>query len=212
MIKSKLLLFTVLVLVLLSTACGSGRTEPVLFSDDFSDNTSGWDQIQNEVGTAGYEQGSYRIFINKTSDFLIAGLSQDLSGDVSIEVTARKVDGPDDNYFGVVCHYQDPDNYYLMLISSSGRSAIAMMLDGEFGLISPGLQPLIMEGIKLGSATNHIQADCVGEQMTLYANGKQVSVAYDHHLSGGKVGLVAAAGQVVGGVDIRFDDFRVYQP
>jgi hypothetical protein len=212
MVRSKFLPVATLVLALVSSACASGRAEPVLFSDNFSNSASGWDQIQNEVGTAGYEQGSFRIFINDTNDFLIAGLSQDLGNDVSVEVNAHKAGGPDDNYYGVVCHYQDPDNYYLLLVSSSGRSAIAMMLEGEFGLISPGLQPLVMEGIKLGAATNRIRADCVGDQMTLYANGRQVSLAYDHHLTGGKVGLVAASGQVVGGVDIRFDNFRVYQP
>jgi hypothetical protein len=48
--------------------------------------------------------------------------------------------------------------------------------------------------------------------MTLYANGKQVSLAYDSSFTGGGVGLVAATGKIADNLDILFDNFRVYQP
>jgi hypothetical protein len=212
MSKSKLLLALILVLATLASACSSERTGTLLFSDDFSQTTSGWDQIQNDTGSTEYADGSFHIKLNHSNDFLIANIGQTFDGDVSVEVDARKIDGSNDNYFGIVCHYLDEDNFYLLMITSGGYSAIAMMLDGEFGLISPGLAPLPMEGIKLDSANNHLRADCAGEQMTLYANGKQVSVAYDDSITGGRVGLVAATGPIASKLDILFDDFQVYQP
>jgi hypothetical protein len=202
----------VLSLALLAQACAARRAEPVLLSDDFSETTSGWTRIADAAGSADYLAGSYHIVVNGPSDFVLALNPQVFGGDVSIEVDARKTDGTNDNYFGVVCHYQDPDNYYMLLITSGGSSAIGMMKDGEFGLISPGLTPIRMEGIKPNGATNHIRADCVGEQMTLFANGKQVSLAYDSSFTGGQVGLVAATGRIASKLDIRFDTFRVYQP
>jgi len=205
-------LAVILALGLLASACGSQRTEPVLLSDDFSETGSGWEQIENETGSANYVDGSFHILLNHPNDYLLSNYGQPFDGDVSVEVDARKIEGTNDNYFGVVCRYQDADNFYMLLITSRGRSAIGMMRDGEFGLISPGLEPLEMEGIKLDSATNHIRADCVGDQLTLYANGKQVSLAYDSSFVGGLVGLVAANGQIASKLDIRFDDFRVYQP
>ncbi len=198
-------------LALIVSACSSRPTEPALFSDDFSQTTSGWDLIQNETGSADYADGSFHIRLNGPNEFLISNHSQSFEGDLSIEVDARKIDGTNDNYFGVICRYQDPDNYYLLMITSGGSSVIGMMKDGEFGLISPGLAPLQMEGIKLDTATNHIRADCIGEQLTLFANGKQVSLAYDSSFVGGSIGLVAATGRIADNLDIRFDDFRVYQ-
>jgi hypothetical protein len=212
MSKRKLLMAVILVLATLASACDSQRTGTLLFSDDFTQTTSGWDRLQNDVGSADYADGSYHIMVNNPQDFVIAVNSQVFDGDVSVEVDARKIDGTNDNYFGVVCHYQDPDNYYMLMITSGGSSAIGMMKDGEFGLISPGLVPLQMEGIKLDDATNHIRADCVGEQMTLFANGKQISLAYDSSFIGGRVGLVSATGQIASKLDIRFDNFQVYQP
>ncbi len=125
---------------------------------------------------------------------------------------ARKIGGSDDNYIGILCHYQNPDNYYVLMVTSDGYSGIAMRKDGQDTLISPGLKFLKMDGIKKGSATNHIRADCIGEALTLYANGKQVSLAYDKSLTGGDTGLAVRSGRLEGGVDIRFNNFSVASP
>jgi len=215
MSKKKVLLTAILILVTLASACNSAqRAEPLLYTDDFSDNTSGWTQSQDVTGTMSYLDGSYQIFVNRINTLLLATPGQKFQGDVSIEVDAHKAVGPDDNYYGVLCRYQDPDNYYLLLISSDGYAGIAMRKAGVFSLISPGLKFLKMNGIRLGSGTNHIRADCIGDTMTLYANGTQVNTAVDveNSFSSGQVGLAARSGSLAAGVDIRFDNFRVYQP
>lgn len=40
-----------------------------------------------------------------------ANQSRSFPGDVRIEVDAAKIGGPDDNDFGVICRYQDIDNF-----------------------------------------------------------------------------------------------------
>ncbi|MGB8214353.1 MAG: hypothetical protein WCE68_12425 [Anaerolineales bacterium] len=190
-------------------------TKNALFFDDFSQSSSGWTQLKNDSGSIEYANNHYIILVNKPSTLLLATPGKSFPGDVSIEVDASKIGGSDDNYIGVLCHYQNPDNYYMLIITSDGYSGIAMRKDGQDTLISPGLNFLKMQGIKTGNTTNHIRADCVGEKLTLYANGKQVSLAYDHSLTGGQAGLALRTGNLEGIAEVQFDNFivnKVAQP
>ena len=87
-----------------------------------------------------------------------------------------------------------------------------MNKNGALQMISPGANWLKMDGIKKGSATNHIRVDCIGDSLTMFDNGKQVSDSYDHSFVGGDVGLVARSSRLEGGVDIQFDNFIVIKP
>ena len=207
------LISLMLILVTALYACDRKSVKQnTLFFDDFSKSGSGWTQFKNDQGTLEYVNNYYRMFVNKPSTLLLATPGKSFPGDVSIEVDASKIGGSDDNYIGVLCHYQNPDNYYILIVTSDGYSGIAMRKGGKDALISPGLKFLKMQGIKKGKATNHIRADCVGEALTLYANGKQVSLAYDKSLTGGDVGLAVRSGKLEGGMDIRFDNFAVSSP
>lgn len=206
----------VLILSTLLGACGVAPATPdtqnALYFDDFSQSSSGWTQLSNDSGSIGYIKGQYQITIKKTATLFLATPGKSFPGDVSVGVEARKIDGSDDNYFGILCHYQDPDNYYMLMITSDGYAGIAMRKGGEDVLISPGLKFLKMEGIKTGDKTNLIQADCVGETLTLYANGVQVSLAYNSDLVGGDVGLAVRSSTVPGSVTVQFDNFIVKPP
>lgn len=193
----------------------SGRpdTKNALFFDDFSQaNNSSWTRLQDATGSMGYQNNHFHINVNSINTMLIATAGKKFQDDVSIEVDARKIGGSDNNYFGVVCRYQNPDNYYMFLITSDGLSGILMNKNGVLTMISPGGDWLKMAGIKPGSVTNHIRVDCIGEKLTLYANGKQVSLSYDHSITGSDAGLVARSSRLEGGVDIQFDNFIVNKP
>jgi len=187
-------------------------TREILFRDDFSQSSSGWTQMKDDNGVIEYGNNDYHILVNQPGTLLIANPGKSFRGDVSIEVDVHKIGGSDDNYIGILCHYQDPDNYYLLMLTSDGYSGIARRKDGQDSLISPGLKFLKMDGIKKGNAINHIRADCIGEALMLYANGQQVSLAYDHSLTGGETGLAVRSGKLAGGVDSLFDNFTVYRP
>lgn len=215
--KRIILLITAVLIAVSMTACNgkpAGGTAPAgaLYFDNFSSASSGWTRIQNDQGTSDYANGYFHILINKAATLLIANPGKSFDGDVSIQVDAKKIGGSDDNFFGVVCHYHDPDNYYLFMITSDGFAGIAMRKGGVDKLISPGLKFLKMDGIKKGKATNHIQADCIGEKLVLYANGKQVNAAFDQSLTGGDVGVAVRSGSLEGGTDISFDNFMVLKP
>jgi hypothetical protein len=196
------------------TACnGSAQTSAPansIYFDNFSNAASGWTRTQNETGLSDYAKGYFHIQVNTKSSQIIANPGKTFDGDISIEVDARKLDGSDDNYIGVICRYQDPDNYYLFMITSDGYTAIAMRKAGVDSLISPALKFLKIDGIKSGKRTNHLRVDCIGEKLVLYANGKQINQAYDSSITGKGVGLAVRSSKLEGGSDISFDNFTVF--
>jgi len=181
----------------------------VLFQDDFSLDSSGWDRYQDSTSSAGYESGQYRITVTVPQTDAWANPRLQFQ-DVRIEVEASKLGGPDDNVFGVLCRYQDPRNFYFLLISSDGYVGVGAYKDGRRKLLSnDSLLP--SPAVIQGAATNFLRADCIGYKLDLYVNSFLVSQAQAAEWMEGDVGLLAGTyGQ--GGTDIGFDNFTVTQP
>lgn len=181
----------------------------VLFQDDFSRSMSGWDRYHDDVYSADYAQGGYRIqvFAPQTDAWANPGLSL---SDVRIEFDATKQSGPDDNTFGVLCRYRDARNFYFFLISSDGYTGIGISIDGRRMLLS-GDTMYPSGAVLLGNSTNHIRADCIGFQLALYVNGILVAQAQSSQWGAGDVGLTAGSYDQVG-VDVLFSNFTVIQP
>jgi hypothetical protein len=195
-------------------ACGMGGqadpvTNDVLFQDDFSDASSGWDRVDLPDGITDYSDGVYRIFVNteNTDYWANPGLSFE---DTIIEVEATKVGGPDDNDFGLICRHQNTENFYMFLVSSDGFFGILRVIDGEQELL--GMDEMdYSESIHTGNVMNVIRADCIGSSLTLYANNSQLISVEDTSLEAGDVGLLAGTFDTLG-TDIHFDNFVVRKP
>ena len=210
----------VLVLMLTSLACQAVTgpsaedqatlpTGEVLFKDDFSNPDSGWGQVVAENGVTDYVNGAYRIFVNETNTDTWANPELTF-GDVHIEVEATKTGGPDDNDFGVMCRYQNPNQYYFFIISSDGYFGIGKVNNEQQELLgADSLQP--SEIIRQGFATNQIQADCIGDELRLTVNGEKLFAVSDADISTGDVGLIAGTFDDPG-TDIYFDNFLVLKP
>jgi hypothetical protein len=181
----------------------------VLFQDDFSRPSSGWDRTQDRAYHSDYTDGVYRIEIHQPATTAWSNPGLDF-GDVQIEVDSVRSAGPDDNAFGVVCRYQDPANYYFFLISSDGFAGIGARRLGSTVLLT-GDAMLPSEAILLGSAANHIRVDCVGTRLALLVNGAPVAEAEASDWARGDVGLIASSYAQAGAV-IDFDNFTVVAP
>jgi hypothetical protein len=181
----------------------------VLFADDFSSTDSGWDRHSDEQVVTDYAQGGYRIWVNETQSDVWAnpGISVD---DAVIEVDATTTAGPLDNDLGVLCRYQDADNFYMFEISSDGFAIIAKYSAGEWtGLTGDGMQPT--DAIVQGKTTNHLRVECVGSSLRLYVNSTLVAEVSDDTFASGSVGLIAGTFDEPG-TDILFDNFKVLRP
>jgi hypothetical protein len=181
----------------------------VLFSDAFSDPNSGWDRVQREEGITDYDRGTYRILVNQPQHDYWANPGRSF-GDVRVDVDATKAGGPDDNDFGVICRYQDAQNFYAFLVSSDGFYGILKYSDGgSEALGTDGMAA--SDAIRQGKATNQLRVECVGDELRLFANGELVHSVTDSSFGAGDVGLIAGTYDT-SGTDIRFDNFVVYQP
>jgi len=189
---------------------GTSNVAPgVLFQDDFSDTSSGWDHFDDGEVITEYVDGAYQIIINieNTDVWSNPGLSFE---DTVVEVDATKQDGPDDNDFGIICRYQDPSNFYYFLISSDGFYTIAKWGGGEQVLISSDNMEY-SDIINQGYASNKIRADCIGNRLVLWVNDQILVEATDTAFTTGDVGLIAGTFGTPG-TDIIFDDFMVREP
>jgi hypothetical protein len=193
---------------------GEATVEPVddvFFQDDFSNEASGWPKVRTDEGITDYEDGVYRIFVNLDNQDYFGTPGLALQGDIRVDVDVTKVAGSDDNDFGVLCGYQDNNNFYQFLISSDGYVGILKVVDGSMQSIAA--ETLIEHSaVNMGNAYNHIKADCIGDTLTLYVNGQQVSIAQDTTFMGsGDVGVFAGTYDTPG-TDIHFDNFAVSTP
>jgi hypothetical protein len=202
-------------LALASLACraflGNGVAQPgeVLFQDDFSNPSSGWNRASTEVGETDYADGMYRIFVNQT--YMDVWSKPGLAfTDVRIEVDAIKVSGDRDNRFGVICRAIQPGSFYTFIISSDGYYGIGRINGEEFTLIGmDAMQP--SDAIHQGSAYNRIRADCIADRLALYVNERKLAEVSDDQFKSGDVGLIAGTYDIAG-TDVRFDNYTVYQP
>ena len=205
-----------LLLVLLLTACHSAwitnlavASGQVLYKDDFSDPTSGWPRLAGSNGMTDYVDGSYRILVLVPGYNLWAQPGQ-YFGEVQVEADATVLNGPAINRVGLVCRYQDQQDYSFFIISSDGYYAIGKTVKGVTSLL--GQDSMAHTSVILpGAGPNHLRFDCTSTTLAGYVNGQALALINDADSSGGDVGLIAGT-FLTPGVDVSFDDFMVTKP
>lgn len=188
-----------------STPIASGA---LIFEDDFSDPSTGWDRQAAAGGMMDYSSGAYRMLVSAAQINFWSTAKKDLT-DVRIEVDEGKLGGPDENRVGLICRYSGGD-YYFFIVTHDGFYGIGIFKDGETALLGQSeMQTHAI--INRGTNINHLRADCVGDALTFYVNGERVAKVHDSTLTHGDVGLLTGAFSRPG-VDMIFDNFVAIQP
>lgn len=187
----------------------SGESASVLFSDDFSDTSTGWEQGDYDTGSVGYESGVYSV-VSTGDGETMWGIGNRNFGDVIIEVQATQVDAPanDNNDYGVMCRVQDNNEGYFLLISGDGFYSILLRAEGSF---TPLVDWASSEAFNLGNATNQIQATCDGDSLTLTVNGNELASTTDSTFSSGDIALTATSYEAAS-TEVHFDNLEVRAP
>ena len=220
--SSKVRVYAICLLFLLPACGGNIKNEQVdafsnesadstdlLFSDDFSNESSGWDRISNTDGLTNYVNDQYHIHVNRPDYDVFANPYRSFT-DVRIEVDATDVGKVADNNFGLICRYADRNDFYAGLISSDGHYGIFKIKGGGYTLL--GMDSMPISPIILPAAEkNLIRLDCIGSTLTLFVNGIQLDARQDTDFGSGDVGLLAGS-YGTAGVEIAFDNFKVYSP
>lgn len=182
----------------------------VLYQDDFSDSSSGWENFHDpEKGTMDYFDSFYRVQVLGEFQMLTTGPGLDFA-DVKLASDMLKVVGTSNDIFGLVCRMEDQDNYYYFVISSDGYYGIGKVIDGVQTMLgATGMLP--SEIISKGMAKNHLQADCIDENLVLSINGQELVSTEDGEIGTGDVGIIVGTMQDSENV-VLFDNFSVINP
>jgi hypothetical protein len=185
-------------------------TSVVLFSDNFDTGRGNWSLISSNLGSRiAYEHKGLRVTINEINYGYWTSPGKQF-GDMRVAVSASRLGGPNDNYFGVICRFQLPDSFYGFLVSSDGYYGIIKVTGGQFQILDSQSMEY-SEVIVKDRATNRVRGDCIGNSLTLFVNGVLLKTVEDSEFRTGDAGLIAGSHEIWA-VDILFDDFIVYQP
>lgn len=208
-------------IVVLATACGSADTEPdtcddppdILFADDFNDEQDcGWATYNRGGGIAAIENASMQLTVSQPGQLWWTNPSRNFD-DVIIRAEARQVSGSNDNAYGLICRYQNTENFYVFLISGDGYYAIAKYQSGSENVVylTENGQFQSSDEINTGVASNELLVSCIGNELSLEVNGAPLISVTDPTFVTGDIGLAASTLQAETGI-IEFDNVQVSAP
>ncbi len=199
--------FVVILMLVLLAACAPVATPDAqgrLYYDDFTSRETRWPQSEDELGLTDYDDGTYHIRVDEPSYYLW-GLTGEQFADVRLEVDVETVNAVEGGEAGVICRFQDADNYYFFILRPDGSYAALKMQAGE-------LQIMYMDqdaAIQVGAAVNHLSVTCAGDELSFSVNDVLLVEITAADFPEGDVGLIAGTNEI-GGMDVRFDEFEVY--
>jgi len=178
----------------------------ILFEDDFSDQTTGWENVNDIYELKGYSDSAYIISVKNANSrsWAVPGLR---FKDVQVSVDAKHISGEQDTNFGIIFRYQDASNYYSYLISSDGYYALIKVSGGQELLL--GMEQFVYSDlISQADGQNEITITCKGEQLSLMVNGKMLHSVRDDSFSAGDVGFIVETREA-GAASVLFMNFLV---
>ena len=213
-----LLLLLVAILLAGCTIVGGATPDPcnengALLRDDFSgEQTCGWREYNQGGAVVEIADGTLSISTSQTGQIWWTNAGRNFS-DAIITVQARQTSGPNNNAYGVICRYQDENNFYFFLISGDGYYAVGKYVTGEDRPIylTPNQEYIFSDLINQGVATNLLRVSCAGDELSLSVNGLPLITVTDNSFDGGDVGLGVSTLEQ-GTAVVQFDDLLVLAP
>ena len=188
-------------------------TPQLLLAETFSDgqaNPNGWDLYNfDDIIKAQISEGGLRLS-SSNIDSIAWSIMREIGNqlvDVRIDVKASRLSNSSiDNAFGIVCRYQDENNFYFFNISSDGYYQIVKSKNGDFiNLISWTNNGLINLD---DNSKYQLRAECIGDTLSFFVNDERLDSVHDSEWAFGGVGLIIGA-LAEPGTDIFFSDFIV---
>lgn len=190
--------------------CNDGGT---LLTDEFEgERDCGWIMYDKGGTVVEVADGALQMSSSQPGQFWWTNPGRNFS-DVTITTQARQGGGPDDNAYGVICRYQNPENFYIFLISGDGYYAIGKYQTGSSSIqyLTGGGEYVYSDVINQGVATNNMRVSCVGNELSLTVNGIELDTVVDPTFVTGDVGLGVTTFQP-GTAVVQFDSLTVREP
>ena len=186
----------------------------VLFKDNFSKSSSGWDTSHDSGYTYGYKDGHYRVLVNKQDGGQdLWPQSTDKFTNVSIEADVQQTAGPTDGKIGVVCRAASSGEGYGFTFDQNGGYGIDKFSAGSVSSVTSLDKATLDPNTVNQNDVNHIEAVCDGDTLTLILNNQVLLQVQDSSYTSGGTGLFVMTGSSGDpGVDVLFSNFVVKGP
>lgn len=207
------------VLLLAALACSPLAADPTatpgpatLYKDDFSNSESGWGVGTDETGSLQYEAGQYRFNMTQSKYMTWGNLADETFTDVRVVTEVENKSNTTEPTFGVICNYQDENNFYYAGFGSDGFYAIVLSQNGNDTILTD-----LSEGNWLQSDDIAVEADryevaveCARGEIKLVVDGKTIATVQDDTFTTGQIGLFVLTWDEPT-ADVRFDNLRVLE-
>jgi len=180
----------------------------LLFKDDFSDGDASW-KIWSKDGSSavGLVDGKLTMILQEPNTDIIS-TNHIYYPNLELSVYVQMEHGSSDNLIGLVCRYQNDNNYYGFLISSDGYYGIVKKIQGNVELINSEMMQY-SEFINKGDEKNHLAAICDGESLTFIVNNAELASIQDGNLAIGGNGLLIGSFKEPNDLVVSFDEFTL---
>jgi len=185
-------------------------SKQVLFSDDFSDEYSGWETYSDEEGSAFYQGGWLHVKDAAYGEYSAGSYAYRYFTNFVLEVETKLVGGTDYNWHLIACRSDsEGNNDYSFGISADGYYGIAKTVNGnQIFLKGPTLSSYIHKGQGI---TNLVRVECIGSTLSLSVNGHLLAEVIDYSHTSGDIAL--GVNSLTGTfTEIAFDNIVVTEP
>ncbi len=181
----------------------------VLLQEDFKDSATNWEEVNNAYEIKRYSDQGYFVYIQPEHGRTIS-TSGKVFNNVKFSVEAQKVTGSADTNYGLVCRYQDKQNFYGFSVGTDGYIAIYKVTEGQTQILS-GDKYAVSQHVNQDDGVNAIIATCIDDALSLNINGIDVLTVKDEQFSIGEVGLLMETSNE-GMASAIFNNFIVVKP
>lgn len=202
-----------------------------MYAAAFDDTLGDWDLYAGRLSAQAVD-GALRLEVGSPQSLPFSTARLHFA-DFDLSLRARPVDGPLDNGYGIIFRAQNPQNYYLFLISSDGYYRVQRAVDGEEKILSDWIpSSLIHQGMNV---ENTLRVTALGDIFQFYINDERVELCIpddpagvstyadecvdgtmqdtlvDNAVSSGQLGVIARSFDEPG-VVVEFDDVVIVGP
>jgi serine/threonine-protein kinase len=185
----------------------AGQSLP--FTDDFSDPSSGFGTQEDADGSVAYTDGALHITVRKAGIEWFSPYRGLVEQDLRIEVEASLLEGPAGSEMGVVCRWQDEENYVAAALRSDGMVSLWRK---TAGVIQRWQDWTAVPQVEASAADRRtLELSCAGSEIRFAVDGIEVAAATDPLPTAGSLALMAgllAPGEMAAG----FDNLAVSRP
>lgn len=187
------------VIVTATPAPPTSTPEPnIIFTDDFSDEDSGWSTETTDFADRFYEDGMFHIKVETESGSAWSSHPElESLDDFIVEVDTNG----EDCITGIMFRYEDGANYYSFVVSDAGVYALFQDLNDESDII---VGPSKADFINTGNESNRIKIIAEGSKISAYVNGELTIFINDDTFTRGDINLYA-----LGNCEATFDNLIV---